>query len=451
MVLPGGGELHLPRRLGGVPRAHPARGAGRPRPGVLPAADERGRVGARPRGARLERVGGLDEQARPRPEADRPIRGRHVRGSLRADRVSLLRPRLVPAPPRPAAGRRRAQSGTSRASSSRAATTWCAPSSRRGSSTAAGRRRSSTSSPTRGTRPLEPGIVDRLVRGDRPLPYAALASGPSHPELDPDGAVVASLTPLRTPLYTRATRATRRRQCLIAADRTSRREAAGGPTRLRGRHREGGRNDQVATARQPLGPRARPAPQHRRAHRRRRPPLHGPAARPGPGGVGRAQSPLPAARLAPATPRGPHRRDRPAGGRGARPAGQSEPMAAHPARRPRRRPPSRRRRGHRLRRGVRRARGAERRSDAAPKPSGGPAPWFSPSSSCGKACRRRATTPGPRSTPSMSSVSRPRCLRSPRPRPASRRSRFPRCRCGSAATGPSRQAPATRRACPSWR
>ena len=46
--------------------------------------------------------------------------------------------------------------------------------SRPGTSTGAGRRRSSTSSPTPGTRRMEPGIVDRAGGGDRPLPRPAV-------------------------------------------------------------------------------------------------------------------------------------------------------------------------------------------------------------------------------------------------------------------------------------
>ena len=174
-----------------------------------------------------------------------------------------------------------------------------------------------------------------------------------------------SLTPLRTPPYTRATRATRRRQCLTTggSNRPDVRRPGDTPGSADAIGRSA-RNGQVATtARRPPGACARPAPRHRRAHRRRRPPLHGAAARRGAGGIGRAQPALPPARLAPAASRSPHRRHRPACGRSARPARQPEPMAANPARRPRRCPPSRRGGGHRLRRGVRRPRGADRRSD----------------------------------------------------------------------------------------
>ena len=127
VVLPGGGELHLPRRLGGVPRAHPARGAGRHGRGVLPPADERRRGGARPGGARLERLGGVDQQAPPRPEADRPLREattspRPSRGSS-ATTSPTARSCATPT----SCWTTSRGSGTSRASSSRAATTWCAP------------------------------------------------------------------------------------------------------------------------------------------------------------------------------------------------------------------------------------------------------------------------------------------------------------------------------------
>ena len=63
----------------------------------------------------------------------------------------------------------------------------------------------------------------------------------------------------------------------------------------------------------------------------------------------------------------------------------------------------------------------------------------------------RSGPTGLRPTRSTSSASRPRWPPWRRPRPASRRSRFPRCPYRSAGTGPSRPAPATRRACPSWR
>ncbi len=104
-----GRELHLPRRLGGVSRA-------RSRP------DERGDLvsayyrrltspdaAVRARAARAWSVWeGSTSKLRARSEADRAVRRRHLRGGLRPHRVPLLRPRVVPAAPGPAAGRRRA-------------------------------------------------------------------------------------------------------------------------------------------------------------------------------------------------------------------------------------------------------------------------------------------------------------------------------------------------------
>ena len=62
--------------------------------------------------------------------------------------------------------------------------------------------------PDAGHSALEPGTVDRLVRGDRPLPHPALASGLPDPELDPDGRAVVVDTAADAPLHSRHARDT---------------------------------------------------------------------------------------------------------------------------------------------------------------------------------------------------------------------------------------------------
>ena len=135
----------------------------------------------------------------------------------------------------------------------------------------------------------------------------------------------------RTP-YTRATRATRRRQRPPAGGSGPRPTQGGRDTPAPGATGRSARDGQVATtAPHSSGARARPTPRHRRADRRRRPPLHGAAARRGAGGVGRAQPALQAARLAPAPARGPDRRHRPAGRRSARPAAPTRTAGLEPS------------------------------------------------------------------------------------------------------------------------
>ena len=82
---------------------------------LLPAAHEPGRDGARPRRARLERLGGLDEQAPPDPKLIARFGGRHLRGGLRADRVPLLRARRRSCATRSSCWTTSSGSGTSRA------------------------------------------------------------------------------------------------------------------------------------------------------------------------------------------------------------------------------------------------------------------------------------------------------------------------------------------------
>ena len=133
----------------------PPRGAGRPRPGVLPAADERGRVGP-PRGAHWSVwEGGLDEQARPGPNVIARFAGGTPSPEARAN-VPLLRSRVVPPPPEKQLLEPRPRGSTP------GATTWCVHGLRLGAASA-GRRRSHVVADA-GHPALEPGTVDRLVQ-----------------------------------------------------------------------------------------------------------------------------------------------------------------------------------------------------------------------------------------------------------------------------------------------
>ena len=175
------------------------------------------------------------------------------------------------------------------------------------------------------------------------------------------------MTPPLRPPYTRATRATRRRN---GSSRLAQRAGCEGPgaasSLTSDAIRRGAQHDKVAASRSPSGACAQPAARHRRAHGRGRHPVPAPPARRCPGGIGRAQPPVQAPGHSPAAARRSHRRHRPPRCRSARASGQPQPVAAHPARRSRRCPPSWRRRGDRVRRGLRRAQA--RPSTTAPSP-----------------------------------------------------------------------------------
>ena len=106
LVLPGGRELAVPGRVGGIPEADPRGRARRPDERVLspahlsgPRGPQRGREG-------VVDLGGQHQQALSGPRPDRALRRRQLRRRLRPDRVPLLRERRLPQD-RDAAARRR--------------------------------------------------------------------------------------------------------------------------------------------------------------------------------------------------------------------------------------------------------------------------------------------------------------------------------------------------------
>jgi hypothetical protein len=96
VVLPGGREPPVPRRLGPLPRADPQERTRRPDEGLLQAPHEPEQGRARARGEGLVDLGGHDEQAVRRPQADRALRRRPVRRRFRAHRGALLRQQRLP-------------------------------------------------------------------------------------------------------------------------------------------------------------------------------------------------------------------------------------------------------------------------------------------------------------------------------------------------------------------
>ena len=96
LVLPGGREPALPRRVGALPRADSVARARRHDEGLLQAPHQ-SRPPRAPAGrARLVDLGGQHEQALLRPGAREEVRRRQVRRRLRAHRGALLRERGVP-------------------------------------------------------------------------------------------------------------------------------------------------------------------------------------------------------------------------------------------------------------------------------------------------------------------------------------------------------------------